>query len=448
MSTVAPVLFRSSASGAPALSGEVAKLLDVLDHCLIIGRVFSYNGSSYFDNSVEARTQAGTAFAPLPDGDTNDICYFGSSQKFKHLRFDLDTPGSGGTYVWEYWDGGSWATLTVTDNTSGFTQDGTVVWTAPAGWATTAVNSVTQYWVRVRASAGPSTNPTVYSVTAMGWLRYTSPDPGSNIAVYRQGAGNQFYVWVRDDGTDTDARNAATRGYEDWPGQVKPFPTVAQGTNYVRKSGTADSTARAWQVLADDRTFYLFVFTEDVAGFCQSYAYGDFYSYVPGDLYRTMCIGKSVIENAVVTNDHFAKLLGTNSLSTMRAGHYIARAHTGLGESVAAGKHSDTAKGAATAATRNWSGLMPTWNGPDGGLYLAPVTLHHASTVVRGHLRGTWVMLHGTSAVAVGDVFSGTGPFAARTFEVVGPMGQPDASPGGTNTGWYIVETSDTWDTN
>lgn len=67
------------------------------------------------------------------------------------------------TLNWEYWNGSTWAALSVHDETSGFTLTGygLVSWHVPSDWATTAVNGVTGYWVRVNCSAktGTLTSP-------------------------------------------------------------------------------------------------------------------------------------------------------------------------------------------------------------------------------------------------------------------------------------------------
>jgi hypothetical protein len=56
--------------------------------------------------------------------------------------------------VWEYWDGGAWSALDVEDGIA-FELIGVnaVSWVPPSDWATTTVNGVTAYWVRLRVSA-------------------------------------------------------------------------------------------------------------------------------------------------------------------------------------------------------------------------------------------------------------------------------------------------------
>jgi len=99
----------------------------------------------------------------------DDAIYFGASSTglntgpFSDLLFDI---GTGVTFVttytitWEYYNGSSWATLNVTDNTApedglAFIIEGvnSVVWEIPSDWATVSINSVTAYWVRARVSA-------------------------------------------------------------------------------------------------------------------------------------------------------------------------------------------------------------------------------------------------------------------------------------------------------
>ena len=111
----------------------------------------------------------------------NDALYLGidtsitDTGPFSSVVFDLATPASSTTsytITWEYWNG-AWVTLTTNDGTTQLSQPGVtgLFWEHPADWATTAVNSVTGYWIRGRVSAltGTLTPPTqqnrdIYSV--------------------------------------------------------------------------------------------------------------------------------------------------------------------------------------------------------------------------------------------------------------------------------------------
>lgn len=102
----------------------------------------------------------------------NDAIYFGidttvnNSGTFASLVFDIAGVASSTvsyTIDWEYWNG-AWVTLSAQDNTIQFSQSGvnTVNWEIPSDWTTTAVDSVTGYWVRATLSAlsGTLTPPT------------------------------------------------------------------------------------------------------------------------------------------------------------------------------------------------------------------------------------------------------------------------------------------------
>lgn len=98
---------------------------------------------------------------------TGDILYIGSATsvenagQFDSVIFDLVAITLTNTYtiVWEYWNG-AWVTLTVNDGTSNPTTPSfglngvrAVNFNPPSDWTTTAIDSVTAYWIRARLSA-------------------------------------------------------------------------------------------------------------------------------------------------------------------------------------------------------------------------------------------------------------------------------------------------------
>lgn len=82
---------------------------------------------------------------------------------------------------------------------------------------------------------------------------------GTNKAAYRSSVGERFYLRVDDAGAQVSAvRGFATMSDVDTGTGI--FPTTGQETNWgVRKSNTANSTARAYIGLATDRFFYLLI---------------------------------------------------------------------------------------------------------------------------------------------------------------------------------------------
>lgn len=462
MSVFSPILFKSTDSGAPTMSGTAGDLLKVLSSCLIINNMFTaVSGAAFVDNTAEARLQGGVAFA-LFQGPTvnNDEAYIGMSSKFGRAKFVFGTPGVQATAVtlaFEYWNGSAWTALTgVVDTTSGLTANGNMTWTIPANWIANAVNGVTQFWMRLRFTAGSwTTNPLVSLLSVTGWSLPFAP--ATNQAAYQQGGGNQFFMNVNDNAPNVTAlgREARVTGFETMTALATgtgQFPTVAQvaigiGCVIWRKSTTADATTRVWFVVADDRTCYLFVISGDSAGSYFGYMFGDFFSYVTNDSFRTKIIGRNTENNGGFTLGDVAHLQHATGSTGISAGHFIARSFTGIGGSVAMGKEADKQNLSALATPENVAcvgqGVIPFPNTPDGGLYMTLIQLHDASALKRGRLRGCWSQCHPIASFNDLDTFSGTGVLAGKTFLILKTNGAT-----GAGQGLFVMETSDTWETN
>ena len=274
-------------------------------------------------------------------------------------------------------------------------------------------------------------------VTA-GW---TSASSGTNARRFTQGGGNGFDVNVNDNGPGAGTfKEARAVGEESVGGNL--FPTVVQlaAGIIIRKSATADGTARPWVLVADDRTFYLFVQTGDTAGVYEAFAFGDLFSLLSADGYRTMIIGRVTENSALTTNDTLDLLENGGATPANLAGHYFARAFTQVGGAVQFGKHGD---GNMAGATFVLQGTMPFPNPTDGGLYLSRVYVVDNTTTPthsrRGYLRGFYHWVHPVGAVIDGDTFAGTpgSEFAGRDFLVVKSSG---------SSGLFVIETTN-WDT-
>jgi len=136
---------------------------------------FTGSGSTYVDNTEEANSPTGTAFAVFGStAATTDILYIGMANKFHGLTTKLATAGAGSpTLVWEYWNGTAWTDFTssiteLTTNASLFTAAGKITWTSLSGWTAVAVNnSQALFFVRARFSAGSySTDPSLFNLFA------------------------------------------------------------------------------------------------------------------------------------------------------------------------------------------------------------------------------------------------------------------------------------------
>jgi hypothetical protein len=125
-----------------------------------IGFAFLDDGGAFTDDTTDANNATANDVPLMPAVEAvNDAFYFGenfsTSSPFNALLINIGTVGVGGTIAWEYWNGSAWVSLTVTDNTVGFTASGSnyVTWTEPGDWAAVAVNAQTRYWVRARVTA-------------------------------------------------------------------------------------------------------------------------------------------------------------------------------------------------------------------------------------------------------------------------------------------------------
>ena len=133
-------------------------------------KAFLDNGDVFTDYTT-AFNNATVNDCPLMPAteEIDDTFYFGSANKFRGLNLNIGTAGVGNTIVWEYWDGSAWSSLTVTDNTVGFTVLGenTVTFTPYIDWTKTTVNSSEQYWIRSRVSVAAFTTQPLLT---QGWV--------------------------------------------------------------------------------------------------------------------------------------------------------------------------------------------------------------------------------------------------------------------------------------
>lgn len=323
---------------------------------------------------------------------------------------------------------------------------------------------------------------------AAGW---TKPLFAANKGAYKQnltGANNSsgMYLYVDDTGPGAGgAREARVCGFETMsaitPTGTGQFPTSGQsaigvGTVVVRKSSTADATARAWTLVANGQTVYLFTETGDQTAplAAQTFMFGDFKSYKASDQYAVMVIGRQTENVSAAQYDPMQAVGGVSimTLNNKMFGHYIARSWTGLGGSVQCGKVVDfgkvsgnTSAGAgglvghwSSDAALNWSNTtinftfgrnaasaqqLSTPNGPDGAIWLSPVYVFHSFSL-RGYLPGLWCPLqdrplthNDTITIASGNL-SGKSLLAQQIAAYINNNST-------TDFGVATIEYSDTW---
>lgn len=135
-----------------------------------ITKAYYYDHPVYTDETIDFNDDGVDDFYLLPSPeDVNDAFYYGHDKQFSGVTLDISQAAVGNTVVWEYWNGTSWATLTVVDGTAGFTISGVndVTFAPPGDWAETDVNSDTMYWVRSRCSVASFTT---HPIGTQGWV--------------------------------------------------------------------------------------------------------------------------------------------------------------------------------------------------------------------------------------------------------------------------------------
>jgi hypothetical protein len=140
--------------------------MDKFDNFDSANGVLVFNGSTYSD--VTTNTYSGSSNTTIANGST---LYVGYMEAFDQMNFVIATARVGGSVTWQYWNGSSWATLTLhTDGTSGLTATGQAYFYPPSDWAHTTVNgSNSKFWVRAVVS-GTSTAPIYTTIKGDTWL--------------------------------------------------------------------------------------------------------------------------------------------------------------------------------------------------------------------------------------------------------------------------------------
>jgi len=124
------------------------------------------SGNNYTDKSVAAYDRNSSDVA------INNVILIGYSEKFDEINFLLATPASGCSVQWSYWNGVSYAALTLTsDGTSGLTQTGRINFAPPTNWNVKSENgSATKYWVKGTVS-GCIALPVASRIYGASWYR-------------------------------------------------------------------------------------------------------------------------------------------------------------------------------------------------------------------------------------------------------------------------------------
>lgn len=274
--------------------------------------------------------------------------------------------------------------------------------------------------VRALLVTGYGTAPNAKA--GLGW---TEEFTGTNKAVFRGNPVSGTGYRTRID--DTNAQYVLVRAYDsmsDVDTGTNPVPLPAQLTSGAMwpKSATANSTARAWWAIGNERSLYLFV---DVQGLglteAVPYFFGDIKSFRPGDAHHYMLANNAMsaawsgINNVVHSYWFYGQAANGWSLtpSITIASGFLARNHAQVPGSVYASNINTENSNQAGAYGGN-SQQVPYPCPVNNGLLYSRMVVLEASQAPRGYLPG---------AIA---------PFHNRPAEDLAELASPDGLPVGT----------------
>lgn len=116
--------------------------------------VFNYDAALNAYSSNYFETDVWSPFGDAANNTVNDAIYWGSPSSYATLSAYVITPvSSSSTLVWEFWNGSAWTSFTPSGIGFGAAGPGAVTFGTLTGWASTTVNGVNAFWVRLRISA-------------------------------------------------------------------------------------------------------------------------------------------------------------------------------------------------------------------------------------------------------------------------------------------------------
>jgi hypothetical protein len=281
------------------------------------------------------------------------------------------------------------------------------------------------------------------SMVGAGWTKPLSDVLSTGCFQQPTGSGATLFLY------DQQTLHARLCGYETVssiasgiPTGSRPFPdfgTYSQGIAIfgsggylgMYKSSTAGTTARAWYVLADSRSVYVFT-NADGSTQWWSCMFGDIYASRSDiiDAYKCAIIAR--ISTASVANSvNGMEEIFTNTGKFIQRSAYLNRPTAFI-----------TVGDYAKAAEQNkLSGNVLYPNPTDGKIYLSPVYVTE-DNFIRGKLRGFYHVCHPAAAFTNEQMISGSGDYDGKIFMII-------ATNQGTGAaGVYCMETSDTLESN
>lgn len=189
--------------------------------------VYDASEVTYTDETDDANNATASDVSVHPAAGVNDEIIILAKRKFDTATFTIATPGVGDYVIsgWKYSkNDGTWAALTVTDNTTNFKAAAgarTVTFTMPTDWDTVTVNGAEGYATKAIFDGASVTTPPLVTLITVTSLTFDLPGSScSSVTVYKNGtaltAGGTDYTLVSGGGGGGSDRitlaTAATQG--------------------------------------------------------------------------------------------------------------------------------------------------------------------------------------------------------------------------------------------
>ncbi len=444
-------VFKSTDTNAPKIGGWAGALTDVLLACLVngYGSVFATgtitsNGTNVSNNDTVTIDGVTYTFKTALTPAANEVLIGASAAaSLTNLAAAINLQGTSGT---------TYGASTLTPPSAYVSNVTSTVITLTARKGGTGGNSVaiaksaatlTLSGANLAGGSGSDTT------TSAGWTNPYNGNGGQR--VFKGGSGVQHFYHVDDASPSTAAlaKEGQLRGSEaatGWQNWTNPFPTTGQVSNtsglVIRQSSTLDQTARAWLLVADDRTVNLFISTGDAGTTYLSYYFGEIYSLSSAtDNYRSLIIARATAN--VATAGTYGTV--TTIAAAALAGHYMPRSYTGAGTSLQVGKMADAAAMVNAAGGGMGAGTIVGVDPISQQLLLSPVRVVEPSVGIRGRLRG--IVCPTEALTTFGDtdpIIPASGTYAGRNFQIVKFV---DGN-GALNACLAAVDLSGPWETN
>ena len=302
----------------------------------------------------------------------------------------------------------------------------------------TTTNAVT--YAAPGIADGAATGTITHKVAAAGWQELFA-GALANVLCVKPTVLEATGCVVRVD--DTGATNARVRVFESMTDVstglgLTPLESQLAGGLFWPKSGTANATVRPWYLVADERGFFLAVSPQGTDRFTLLYA-GDIASLKSGDAYGYLITGNQADQTNLTTVPDGC--CGWSHRSA-RAGAYMVRAHTAIGQAIPVqrlGAHHNGSAADVYAGTAGYSpGAYP--NGANNGLMTGALGLF--GLTLRGSVPGLLHPVHDCgSAFSTGAIVDGTDDLAGRLL-----MALRVAPPsGGMAAGTVFLDLTGSW---